>query len=44
MKACAIMTNADLNFNGILELSRFMIALRYLDSSLTAEDIWFLAE
>ena len=43
MKACALMASNELNFNSILELSRFMIALRYLGSELNQEDIWYLA-
>lgn len=44
MKACALMTNGELNFNGVLGLSRFMVALKYLNSTLKQEDIWYLAE
>ena len=43
MKASALMASNELNFNSILELSRFMIALRYLGSELNQDDIWFLA-
>jgi hypothetical protein len=43
MRACAIMTNKDLVFSGILELSRFMTALKYLGSPINSEDIWQLA-
>lgn len=38
------MASAELNFNSILELSRFMTALRYLGASdLKQDEIWFLA-
>ena len=43
MKACALMASGELNFNSILEISRFMTALKYLGSDLKTEDIWFLA-
>jgi len=38
------MTNNELNFAGLLDLSRFMTALRYLGSVLTADEVWFLAD
>ena len=43
MKACALMSSGELSFNSILEISRFMVALKYLGSEITADDIWFLA-
>jgi hypothetical protein len=43
MKACALMASGELNFNSLIEISRFMTALKYLNSELTTEDIWFIA-
>jgi hypothetical protein len=43
MRACALMSNKELTFTGILELSRFMTALKYLGSPINSEDIWHLA-
>ena len=43
MRSCALMVNKELVFNGIIELSRFMIALKYLASPISSEDIWHLA-
>ena len=43
MKASALMASNELNFNSILELTRFMTAVRYLGSDLNQEDIWYLA-
>lgn len=45
MKVCALMVNsAEPNFNGNIELKRFNVALTYIDSPLSSEDIWLLAE
>jgi hypothetical protein len=38
------MSSGELNFNGLLDLSRFMIALKYLDAPIKTEEIWHLAE
>lgn len=43
MKACALMSTGELTFNSIIEISRFMTALKYLNSELTLDEIWFLA-
>jgi hypothetical protein len=43
MKSCALMASNELNFNSILEISRFMTAIKYLGSELNQDDIWFLA-
>jgi len=43
MKACAIITSGELNYLNMIELSRFMTALRYLGSELTSDEVWFLA-
>jgi hypothetical protein len=37
------MSSGELNFTGTLEISRFMTAMKYLNSPLTEEDVWFLA-
>lgn len=44
MKSCALIVSGELNFNGVIELSRFMTALRYLDAPIKSDEIWFLAE
>jgi hypothetical protein len=43
MKACALMANKELNFVGHLALARFMTAVKYIGSSLTSDEIWFVA-
>lgn len=43
MKACALITSGELVFTSIIEISRFMTALRYTNSSITADELWFLA-
>lgn len=43
MRACGLMANNELSFAGSIELQRFMTALKYLNSSLTSDEIWFLA-
>ena len=43
MKACALMSSGELTFTGIIEISRFMLALKYLNSEITSDEIWFLA-
>jgi hypothetical protein len=35
---------SESNFTGNLELTRMMISLRYLDSNLSIEEVWLLAE
>lgn len=42
MKACALMSSGELTFTSIIELSRFMTALRFLNSDLTSDELWFL--
>lgn len=42
MRACALISSGELNFNSIIEISRFMTALKYLNSDLTQDEIWFL--
>ena len=37
------MSTGELTFNSIIEISRFMTALRYLNSDLSTDEIWFLA-
>jgi hypothetical protein len=37
MKACALMANGELAFTGVLEINRFMTALRYIGSKLTKD-------
>lgn len=32
MRACALMVNGELSFTGTIDLSRFMVALKFLDS------------
>ena len=44
MKVCALITSGEGNFEGFIELSRFMIALYYIKSPLTSSDVWLLAE
>jgi hypothetical protein len=44
MKACALITSGEGNFEGSIELSRFMLALYYIKSPLSIEDVWLLAE
>lgn len=43
MRSCALMVNKELNFTGMIELSRFMTALKYLSSPINSEEIWNLA-
>lgn len=44
MKVCALITSGEGNFEGLIELSRFMTALYYIKSPLTSADVWYLAE
>ncbi len=44
MKALALIVNGELNFNGQVDLTRFMVPLKYMSSSLTKDEIWFLAQ
>ena len=37
------MNSGELNFTGNIILSRFMTALKYLNQSLTTDEVWFLA-
>jgi hypothetical protein len=43
LKACALMSNGELVFSGVLELSRFMTSLKFMGSKVTPDEIWFLA-
>lgn len=43
MKACALMSTGELTFNSIIEISRLMTALKYINSEITSDEIWFLA-
>lgn len=43
MKACAIMANKELNFIGHISLNKFMTAVKYIGSSITSDEIWFIA-
>lgn len=38
------MSSGEMNFIGVLSLTRFMLALKYLNSDLKSEDVWFLAD
>ena len=42
MKACALMLSGDLIYTSPIELSRFMVALKYLNSTLTSDEVWYL--
>lgn len=44
MKVCALLSSGEANFEGTLELTRMMTALSYMESPLSVEDIWLLAE
>lgn len=45
MRACAILVNTEEpSFQGTLELNRFMIALSYVEASLSIEEVWLLCE
>ena len=37
------MANKELTFTGNISLSRFMTAVKYIGSSLSSDDIWFVA-
>lgn len=37
------MSAGELSFNSMIELSRLMVALKYIDSDVSADDIWLLA-
>ena len=43
MKVCALMSSGEGNFEGHILLSRFMTALYYIKSPLTADEVWLLA-
>jgi hypothetical protein len=43
MKACALMSSGELSFNSVIETSRFMTALRFLNSEITSDELWFMA-
>ncbi len=45
MKVCALMVGGiEANFTEKIELSRFMLALSYIESPLSIEDVWLLCE
>lgn len=44
MKSCALMASGELNFNGVIDLTRFMTSIKYIGSSIKSEDIWYLAD
>ena len=44
MKVCALLSSGESNFTGVIEISRFMTALSYIESSLSIEEVWLLAE
>jgi hypothetical protein len=44
MRSCALMVNSDFNFVGYIAMERFMLSLRFLNSKLSEDEIWFLAE
>ena len=44
MRACGVMANGiHIDFSGTIFLHRFMVAIKFLDSKLTEDQIWFLA-
>lgn len=44
MKACALAVSGDLTFTGVIEQKRFMVVLKFINSELTADEIWYLAK
>lgn len=45
MKTCALMCGGvEANFIEKIELDRFMLALSYIESPLSLEDVWLLCE
>ena len=44
MKACALAVSGDLTFTGVIELKRFMVMLRFINSEFTSDEIWHLAK
>ena len=44
MKACALAVSGDLTFTGVIELKRLMVVLKFINSELTADEIWYLAK
>lgn len=45
MKVCALMVGGvEANFSENIELARFMLALSYIQSPLSIEDVWLLCE
>jgi hypothetical protein len=43
MKACALMSSGELTFTGVIEISRIMLALRFINSEISSDELWFLA-
>lgn len=43
MKACALMSSGELTFTGLIEIGRFMVALRFLNSEISSDELWYLA-
>jgi hypothetical protein len=45
MKTCGLMVGGiEANYTEKIELNRFMIALSYIESPLSIEDVWLLCE
>jgi hypothetical protein len=44
MKACALTVSGDLTFTGVIEIKRFMVVLKFINSEFTVDEIWYLAK
>lgn len=44
MKVCALLSSGESNFEGTIELSRMQLALSYIESNFSVEELWLLAE
>jgi len=44
MKVCALLSSGESNYEGTIELSRMQLALSYIESNLSVEEVWLLAE
>jgi hypothetical protein len=44
MKVCALLSSGESNYEGTIELSRMQLALSYIESTLSVEELWLLAE
>jgi len=44
MKACALTVAGELTFTGLIEIKRFMVVLKYISSTLTADEVWHMAQ